>query len=213
MVFYSISASAKGQQDSQLTRLASTSSENLTTVVFIGDSLTAGYGVKKEEAFPSRVEKILSQRGYKLRVINGGISGSVSAEADRRVRWFLKSKPQIIFLALGANDALKGTPPDVIKKNLAKAIDEAQANNITVLLAGIRVFANFGSEYNQKLENLYKELSREKKVALLPFLLEGVAMKRDLNLEDGKHPNAEGHAVIADHVADALEKLLKSRSK
>jgi len=178
------------------------------TLVFIGDSLTEGYGVEQSEAFPEVVRQKLATRGYKVRVINGGISGSVSADADKRVRWYLKAKPDVLVLALGANDGLKGTPPETIKKNLAAAIDLAKANGIKVLLCGIKVFTNFGSDYTKKFEKIYPELAREKKVAFIPFLLEGVALKKELNLSDGKHPNAEGHKIIGETVAREVEKLL-----
>jgi acyl-CoA thioesterase-1 len=181
--------------------------------LFIGDSLTDGYGVKKEEAFPSRVGEILnaSQRlhGRTVKIINAGISGSLSADADRRLLWHLKAKPDVMVLELGANDGLKGTPPPVIKKNLAAVIDLATAHHVKVLLAGMRVFSNFGDAYTREFEKIYFDLAKEKKVAFLPFLLEGVALKKELNQADGKHPNAEGHKVIAQNVAKALEKVLE----
>lgn len=182
--------------------------ESTRTILFIGDSLTAGYGVKKNEAFPARVEQMLLAKGHKVKVINGGISGSVTAEADRRLKWYLRAKPDILVLALGANDALKGTPPRVIKANLAKVVDLAQANGIRVVLAGIQIFSNYGADYRREFEAVYKELASEKKLVLIPFLLEGVALKKDLNQPDGKHPNAKGHEIIAEHVTRTLEPLL-----
>jgi len=182
--------------------------DGVTTVIFIGDSLTEGYGVRKEEAYPELVAKLLSLKKYTLRVVNGAISGSRSADADRRLRWFLKQKPQILVLALGANDALKGTPVEVIKKNLAAVIDLARDNKIRVLLCGIKVFGNLGEDYNRAIEKMFSALAREKKVAFYPFLLEGVALDKKLNQVDGKHPNAKGHEVIARQVARELEKLL-----
>jgi acyl-CoA thioesterase I len=183
-------------------------SSNEKTILFIGDSLTAGYGVKKEEAFPALVGQLLKAKGHNVKIVNGGISGSVSAEADRRLNWFLKAKPDILFLALGANDGLKGTPPSVIKKNLAQAIDLAQKNDVKILLVGVRIFTNFGQEYTREFERIYHDLAKEKGVPLMPFLLEGVALNKELNLPDGKHPNAEGHKVLAGNVARELEKLL-----
>ena len=188
--------------------LASTSVQSEKTIVIIGDSLTEGYGVDKSEAFPELTSRRLQARGRKVRVINGGISGSVSADADRRVRWYLKSKPDIIVIALGANDGLKGTPVATIRKNLASAIDLARASGAKVLLCGIQIFANFGSEYSKSFERLYSDLAREKKISFMPFLLEGVALKKELNQSDGKHPNAKGHELIAESVARELEKLL-----
>jgi acyl-CoA thioesterase-1 len=182
--------------------------DGVTTVLFIGDSLTEGYGVRKEEAFPELVVKHLATKKQSVRIVNGGISGSLSADADRRLRWFLKQEPQVLVLALGANDALKGTPPEVIKKNLAAVIDLALEKKIRVLLCGIKVFGNFGVEYNRSIDKMYGDLAREKKVAFYPFLLEGVALDKSLNQVDGKHPNAKGHEVIARKIAVKLEKIL-----
>lgn len=178
------------------------------SVLFLGDSLTEGYGVKKEQAYPEIAARVLAERGHPIKVINGSISGSVSADADRRLSWFLKAKPDIVLIALGSNDGLKGTSPEVIKKNLAKAIDLAQANHVKVLLTGQKVFTNFGSEYTKAFENVFKELAREKKVAFMPFLLESVALKDEFNQADGKHPNAAGHERVGKDVARELEKLL-----
>jgi acyl-CoA thioesterase-1 len=177
-------------------------------IVFIGDSLTAGYGVKKEEAFPDKAGEILRADGHKVKIINGGISGSVTAEANSRVRWFLRAKPSIIVLELGGNDGLNGAPIATIKKNLGNAIVAAQAGGAKVLLLGMRVYTNFGDDYQKKFENIYKDLAQEHKVQLMPFLLKSVAMKRELNQADLKHPNAQGHALVAKDVAAELEKLL-----
>lgn len=177
-------------------------------IVFVGDSLTAGYGVKKEEAFPALIEKELQSKGHAVIVINGGISGSVTAEADRRIKWYLRSKPDIVVIALGANDALKGTPPATIKANLAQAIDLAQGQKIKVLLVGMSIFSNLGPEYSEAFSRVFRELAREKKVALVPFLLEGVALQSNLNQADGKHPNAKGHEILARNVLKELERLL-----
>lgn len=178
------------------------------TILFVGDSLASGYGVKKEESFPERVGEMLREKGHKIKIVNGSIPGSVTAEADRRVRWYLKVKPDVVVLELGGNDGLKGTPVSVIKSNLAKAIDLAKSNDIKVLLAGMRVYTNLGSDYAKDFERVYSELAREKGVPFVPFLLEGVAMDRTLNQSDLKHPNAKGHEIIARDLTRALEKLL-----
>jgi acyl-CoA thioesterase-1 len=177
-------------------------------ILFIGDSLAAGYGVKKEEAFPEKMAEILRTKGREVKLINGSIPGSVTAEADRRLRWYLKAQPNVLVLELGGNDGLKGTPPAVIKSNLAKAIDLAQANNIKVLLAGMRIYTNIGPDYSREFEAVYRELAREKKVAFIPFILEGVALDRTLNQADMKHPNAKGHEIVGRLLAPEVEKLL-----
>ena len=182
-------------------------------IVFIGDSLTQGYGVRSEEAYPELVEKKLIRDGFKVKVINGGISGSVTAEADRRLRWYLKVKPKIVVLALGANDGMKGTPPETIEKNLTMAIDFAQANGIIVLLSGIRMFSNLGPAYVKKFEAIFPDLAKRRHLALIPFLLEDVALQKELNQSDMRHPNARGHEVIATRVAQKLEEILRQEEK
>jgi len=181
-------------------------------VLFIGDSLTAGYGVRKEEAFPELVEQLLknsqSDSPTHLHIINGGISGSLSSSAGSRVRYYLKLKPQILVLELGANDALKGTDPKLIKKNLAEAITLAQQNNMKVLLVGMQVFANFGETYTQSFAKIFTELAREKKTKLMPFLLEDVAAKKELMQSDQKHPNALGHKMIAENLIKYLKPMV-----
>lgn len=199
----SSNASSRSPNDKKLD-----SEKSEKTLIFIGDSLTEGYGVNLSEAFPEVVRGRLTTQGHKVRVINGGISGSVSADADRRVRWYLKTKPDVLILALGANDGLKGTPPETVKKNLAAAIDLAKSHQVKVLLCGIRLFTNFGPDYTKKFERIYHELAKEKGVPFIPFLLEDVALKKELNQSDGKHPNAKGHKLIGERVARELEKLL-----
>lgn len=181
------------------------------TIVFVGDSITAGYGVKKDEGFPERIGEILKSEKIDVKIVNGGISGSVTADADRRIRWYLKSKPDVIVLALGANDGLKGTPVKVIKTNLEKAIDVAKAEKAKVLLAGMRVFENLGADYTKEFAKVFSDLAKEKRVAFIPFLLEGVALDKNLNQDDGKHPNAKGHEVIAKRVAPEISKLLSMK--
>lgn len=178
------------------------------TIVVIGDSIAQGYGVSAEEAFPAVAEKLLRKRGFNARIVNGGISGSVTAGADARVRWYLKIKPDVVLLELGGNDGLKGASTKAIKQNLGKAIDLAKANGAIPVLAGMKMFPNLGPEYARSFEEAFAELAREKKTAFIPFLLEGVAANPKLNIADGKHPNAEGHRKIAETVAKALEPLL-----
>ncbi len=194
--------------------VASNSSDvSQSVIVFIGDSLTQGYGVRAEEAYPELVGKKLRQDGYNVKIINGGISGSVTAEADRRLRWYLKAKPQIVVLALGANDGMKGTPPAVIESNLIKAVDLAQASGLTVLLAGLKMFSNLGPDYVKKFDEIYPRIAKQKKVRLIPFLLEDVALQKEFNQTDMRHPNAKGHELIAIRVAKELEPLLVKTEK
>jgi len=184
------------------------SASPVRTVVFIGDSITEGYGVKQEQAFPAIAGDLLKKRGVEVKIVNGGISGSDSADADRRVKWFLKIKPDVIVLELGGNDALKGTSASQIEKNLEQALKVADTAHLKVLILGMKVFTNFGPEYSKQFSEIFPRLAKAHHAALIPFLLEDVAMKAGLMQADQKHPNAEGHAKIAVRVAEALEKLL-----
>ena len=183
-------------------------------VVFIGDSIAAGYGVLKEESFPERLEQLLSPRESKknihLIVTNAGIAGSLSSSATSRLRYYLKLQPQIMVLELGGNDVFKGTPVAVIKKNLAGAIDLALKNKIKVLLLGMQIYTNFGESYTHAFAKVYTDLAHEKKVELMPFLLEGVALDKSLMQSDQKHPNPKGHQIIAENLVKYLEPMIES---
>ncbi len=177
-------------------------------VLFLGDSLTAGYGVEQSEAYPQMVANLLKAKGHAITVINGSVSGSFSATATSRLRWQLKAKPDVLVLALGENDALQGTPTEVIKTNLAKCIELAQQNHVRILLVGFEVFPNYGKAYTESYRRLYPSLAQKYHIKLLPFLLEGVGGVAALNQADGKHPNAQGHHKIAETVVTYLEGLL-----
>lgn len=180
-------------------------------IVFIGDSLTEGYEVAPEAAFPALVGARLAARGWnEVEVMNAGISGSTSASAVSRLRWQLRAKPDVMVLALGANDGLRGIDPSATKKNLGEAIELAQREGVVVLLAGMKMPPNYGREHAEAFEAVFRELAREKKVAWIPFLLEGVAARPELNLPDGIHPNEDGYAVVADTVIAYLLPLLES---
>ena len=180
-----------------------------TTIVFLGDSLTEGYGIEKTEAFPYLFEQALKAKGYKdIKVVNAGISGSTSASALSRLKWYLRINPTIVVLALGANDGLRGLDPQAMKKNLATAIKLAQERNILVVLAGIKVPPNYGIQYTEEFEAVYPQLAEEFKIPFIPFLLDGVAARPEMNLPDGIHPNSRGHQIIARHVLENLLPLL-----
>lgn len=181
------------------------------TVVFIGDSLTEGYGVQRSEAFPEVVGGLLTEKGHRIKVINGGISGSVSADADRRVRWYLKSKPSLIVIELGGNDALKGTPIATIKSNLGRAIDVAKEFKVPVLLCSVPIYTNMGAAYSSGFAKMFKELASEKKVPLWQMPLEKIILDKETSQADHKHPNTKGHALIAEDLAKVLTKELEKR--
>lgn len=175
----------------------------------LGDSLTEGYGVKKENAYPALVEKKLHADGKtEWKVVNAGISGSTSASALSRVKWVSKSQPKILFLALGANDGLRGLPNSSTKKNLQAAIHYAKEQGIKVFLAGMMMPPNYGKEYTKSFEKIFPELAKAENIPLLPFLLQDVGGISKLNQTDGIHPNEAGHKIIATHVYDFLKDKL-----
>ena len=168
-------------------------------MVFMGDSLTAGYQLSLNQAFPALVEEKIRNQfpGRQIEVINAGVSGDTTAMALQRMPFTLKAHPQLAFVCLGANDALRGLDLKETAKNLTAIVTAFQQNGTRVALAGIDVPSNYGTEYRTAFKNIFVTLSREKQVPLLPFLLEGVALKPGYILSDGMHPNAEGHKIIA----------------
>ncbi len=178
------------------------------TILFIGDSLTAGYGVDKEKSYVALIEKDLNEKGMNIKVLNGSVSGSTTSSGIKRLRWFLKAKPEILVLALGANDGLRGVKLETSKKNLDDIIALAKESNIKVALAGMMLPPNYGPDYTKNFKQMYLDLVKKHKVVHIPFLLEGVAAERDLNQADGIHPNEKGHVIMKDTVLKYLEKML-----
>lgn len=181
------------------------------TVLFFGDSLTAGYGLSTEEAFPALVEKELNKTTQQIKITNAGLSGETSAGGLSRIDWILRQPVDIFVLELGANDGLRGLPLDQTRKNLQAIIDKVKAKypNVKFVLAGMMVPPNLGKEYTDKFKNIYPDLAKQNKATLIPFLLEGVAGDEKLNQPDGIHPNVEGHKIVAKHVAKFISPLLK----
>lgn len=188
--------------------LVSSPSFSTETIVFIGDSLTEGHQLPKDVAFPALVQKKIDEAGKDYKVINGGVSGSTSASGMSRLKWFMKSKPKIIVLALGANDGLRGQSLDKMEANLSAVIEKAQSENIAVLLAGLQMPPNYGQAYTKKFSEVFVKLSKKFNIKLIPFILEGVAGKPKLNLADGIHPNPEGYKIISETVFKYLEPML-----
>lgn len=178
-------------------------------VVFLGDSLTEGYGVAKEKAYPALIERKIKAAKLDWQVINAGVSGSTSASAKSRLDWQLKSKPEIIVIALGANDGLRGFKPADTRRNLEEAVVKAKAAGARVVLAGMEMPPNYGDKYRDDFRKVYPELAKAQKVDLIPFLLDKVGGAKELNLEDGIHPNEKGYVIVADTVWKVLEPILK----
>jgi acyl-CoA thioesterase-1 len=178
-------------------------------IVILGDSLTAGLGVAAEEAYPALLEGHLRRAGFPHRVVNAGVSGDTSAGGLRRLDWVLRTRPEVVVVALGANDGLRGVPVAALRDNLTAIVARARAGGARVLLAGMRLPPNYGDAYAGAFAETFREVAQSTRAPLLPFLLEGVAGEPSLNQADGIHPNAAGQRAVAEHVWAALEPLLR----
>jgi acyl-CoA thioesterase-1 len=181
------------------------------TVVFLGDSLTAGLGVQPSEAFPALIAEKIRAAGLPFEVENAGLSGDTSAGGLRRIDWLLQRRIDLLVLELGANDGLRGLDLKSLKANLQAIIDKAKAKNpkVKIVLAGMQVPPNLGADYTTGFQRVFNELARENNAALIPFLLEGVGGQRELNQQDLIHPSPAGHRIIADLVWGTLEPILR----
>lgn len=179
-------------------------------ILFFGDSLTAGYGLSPDEAFPTLTGQQLTKNGKNVKIVNAGLSGETSAGGLSRIDWVLRQPIDVFVLELGANDGLRGLPVDQTKKNLQAIIDKVKAKNpaVKVVVVGMMVPPNMGSTYSSQFTAVFPELAKKNKASLLPFLLEGVAGDEKLNQADGIHPNIEGHKIVATNVTKVLMPLL-----
>ncbi len=180
-----------------------------TRILAFGDSLTAGYGLPANEAFPAQLAARLKADGYDVTVENGGVSGETSSGGLARLGWALGSHPNIVLLELGANDALRGTDPKLTKANLDKILARLTEAHIKVLFIGMEAPNNWGPTYRKAFDAIYPALAAKFHVAFYPFFLAGVALDPKLNQADGIHPNAAGVAVIVARIAPYVERLLK----
>jgi acyl-CoA thioesterase-1 len=181
-------------------------------ILGFGDSLTAGFGLPAAQAFPARLEAWLHNRGIAARVVNAGVSGDTTAGGVARLDWALADKPDIVILALGANDALRGVDPAAVRSNLDKMITKIEASGAKILLLGMLAPPNWGEEYKRAFDGIFPELAQAHHLPLYPFFLEGVAMKPELNQPDGLHPNERGVAVLVDRIAPVIADLIGGAS-
>jgi len=177
-------------------------------IVFLGDSLTAGYGLSKEESVPSLIQMRLRSAGYPYDVMNAGVSGDTSAGGLSRLDWSLEGDVRILVIELGANDGLRGLPVANMKRNLTEIITRAQSRGIKVMLTGMEAPPNFGAAYTAEFRQVYRDLAKLPDVTFMPFYLDGVAGLPHLNIADGMHPNPEGARIIERAVWEKLEPLL-----
>ncbi len=184
------------------------------TILVLGDSLTAGYGLEESESFPFQLEKSLQTLGYNVNVINAGVSGDTTAGGLARIEWALADHPEIVIVELGGNDALRGLDPAQVYANLDKILTRLKVSECRVIFAGMLAPRNFGSEYYTKFDQVYPDLAEQHDVLFYPFFLAGVATNPELNQPDGVHPNAAGVRRIVTGitplVATALDKLRSS---
>ena len=180
-------------------------------IVFLGDSLTAGLGLPREQSVPSLIQQRLDEEDYDYEVINAGVSGDTSAGGLSRLDWSLEGDVRVLVIELGANDGLRGLPVAAMKKNLSTIIERAKQRGIAVLLTGMEAPPNYGAAYTSEFRQVFRDLAREHDIAFMPFFLDGVAGISDLNQGDGIHPNLDGARVVERALWKALEPLLEDK--
>jgi len=176
------------------------STEPLGTVVCVGDSLTAGLGVDEEKNFPAQLKRRLEADGHNYQVINAGVSGETTSGTLSRLEWILTLKPDIVILEIGANDGLRGIDPAVPAKNLREILRILKENNVIVVFTGMKMVWNLGPAYTLAFNAIYPEIADENDLIFMPFFLKDVATIRDLNIEDGLHPNAKGYEKVVENI-------------
>ena len=185
-------------------------------IVAMGDSLTAGFGVAEEEAYPAQLERKLRAAGYPFRVINAGVSGETSSGARTRTEWMLTLKPDIVILETGANDGLRGIDTTLTHQNIEAIVQTLTDRKVVVVLAGMQMVRNLGEAYTTAFAQMYPAVAKKHGLILVPFFLTGVAGDRTLNQSDGIHPTAEGHRIVVDnlypHVLKAIHQLRARRT-
>jgi len=184
--------------------------EDRPVVLFFGNSLTAGYGLDEEDAFPALIQDKIDSAGLEYVVINGGLSGETTASGLNRLDWFLEEGPAVFVLELGGNDGLRGISVAETRKNLKEIIQKVKAKypETEIILAGMQIPPNMGQQYTAEFSGMYQEIAMEESVNLIPFLLEGVAGEPELNLPDGIHPTEAGHVIVAETVWENIFPLL-----
>ena len=185
--------------------------ERTKTILFFGNSLTAGYGLEPDQAFPALIQERIDSLNLPYKVINAGVSGETSAGGKSRINWLLKQPVDVFVLELGANDGLRGIDPAETYKNLQTIIQKVREKNpdAEIILAGMQIPPNMGQKYATQFRQVFTELAEEENVALIPFLLEGVAGVPKLNQGDGIHPTVEGQKILADNVWAVMEDILR----
>jgi acyl-CoA thioesterase-1 len=177
-------------------------------ILAFGDSLTAGFGLHREVAFPARLQEWLKQRGWAVRVINAGVSGETTTAGLARLPEALVSKPDLVILELGTNDALRGVQPNIVRANLEQMIERIRATGAAALLTGVVAPAHWGKEYAEAFDRIFPELAQQHGLWLYPSFLQDVAQEPHLNQSDRLHPNEAGVAVLVDHIGPVVVRLV-----
>ena len=180
------------------------------TILFFGNSLTAGYGLEPDKAFPGLLQQRIDSLGLKYKVINAGLSGETTASGNTRIDWVLNQKVDIFVLELGGNDGLRGISTEETRKNLQQMIDKIRSKypDCQIILAGMQIPPNMGPDYTASFRTIFPEIAEKNQVALIPFLLESVGGEPHLNQPDGIHPNEKGHKIVAENVWKVLKQFL-----
>lgn len=202
------------REERAATALRASRDDSAATVLFVGTSLTAGYGVGAEQAYPRVLQQMIDSAGLPYRVVNAGISGETSAGGLRRIDWSLQQPTDVLVVELGANDALRGLDPAAMRSNLDGILARARElhPDVALVIIGMEAPPNLGADYGARFRAVFTDLARQYDAVLVPFLLAGVAAEPALNLEDGIHPNAEGHRVLARTVWEVLAPVLIARA-
>ncbi|CAN5432460.1 arylesterase [soil metagenome] len=193
-----------------LTICNTTVAQNQKSVLFFGDSITAGYGLDEEQAYPALIQQKIDSLGMEHKVVNAGLSGETTAGGARRVDWILQQEIDVFILGLGGNDGLRGIDPENTRENLQTIIEKVREKNpdITIVLAGMEAPPNLGEQYTSRFRQVFADIAEENDLIFIPFLLEDVAAVRELNQPDGIHPTAEGQQIIADNLWEVIKPLL-----
>lgn len=201
------------KKDNSESQNVSNKTDNSKVILCFGNSLTAGLGLETSEAFPALIQNKVDSLGYDYKVVNAGLSGETTASGKNRIDWVLKQNVDIFILELGANDGLRGIPLHETRQNLQDIINTVKTKNpnAKIIIAGMQIPPNMGQEYTSEFKNIFPELAEKNDIALIPFLLDGVAGNPDLNQSDGIHPTAEGYKIVSNNVWEVLERVLNKK--
>lgn len=210
ITFWSVAGCSQDQEKTPETKGGG---EQMKTIVAVGDSLTAGYGLDESAGYPALLERKLQAAGYNYQVINGGVSGETSSGTLSRMEWIMTLAPDIVLLETGANDGLRGVDPQVAENNIRSILQLLKEKNVVVLLAGMKMVWNLGPAYVAQFNAIYPMLAKEFDVVFVPFFLEGVAMKSEMTQGDGLHPNEQGYRIITENIFPYVVQAIKKSTE